>query len=63
MGEYSQRSDSNRQPLVYKTRALPLSYVGVYTNDSKNPVCGQLSESKVVGQIGRHGRTQSYFSL
>jgi len=40
-----------------------LSYVGVYTNDSKNPVCGQLSESKVVGQIGRHGRTQSYFSL
>jgi hypothetical protein len=24
----SQRSDSNRQPLVYKTRALPLSYVG-----------------------------------
>jgi outer membrane protein assembly factor BamB len=25
----SQRSDSNRQPLVYKTRALPLSYVGV----------------------------------
>ncbi len=25
----SQRSDSNRQPLVYKTRALPLSYVGI----------------------------------
>ena len=28
--EKSQRSDSNRQPLVYKTRALPLSYVGVH---------------------------------
>lgn len=26
----SQRSDSNRQPLVYKTRALPLSYVGIH---------------------------------
>ncbi len=25
----SQRTDSNRQPLVYKTRALPLSYVGI----------------------------------
>ncbi len=24
----SQRSESNRQPLVYKTSALPLSYVG-----------------------------------
>lgn len=33
--EKSQRSDSNRQPLVYKTRALPLSYVGVHPWSSK----------------------------
>ena len=30
----SQRSDSNRQPLVYKTRALPLSYVGIIASKS-----------------------------
>jgi hypothetical protein len=28
-GFESQRSDSNRQPPVYKTGALPLSYVGI----------------------------------
>ena len=40
----SQRSDSNRQPLVYKTRALPLSYVGVNsTGIQLNPILGFLS--------------------
>ena len=35
----SQRSESNRQPLVYKTSALPLSYVGtiVFVIPAKAP--------------------------
>ena len=37
----SQRSDSNRQPLVYKTRALPLSYVGGQENDNRERGLGQ----------------------